>query len=69
MADYDAVYKLLYAGIMAAIMEIEKKNYGNVHMAPHNARGSAVIVILEAGDMDNPVLKKLMRPEDLTAKN
>jgi hypothetical protein len=64
MVDYEAVYRVLYNGIMDAITDIEKKNYGFARLTLMKAQQAAEDIFLEAGDLDNPVLQLLTKPEE-----
>ena len=61
MVDYDAVYKALFDGIMAAIDDIETRSYKEARMTLIKAQAVAVDIILQDGDTDNPVLQALLR--------
>jgi hypothetical protein len=64
MADYDAVYKLLFDGLMDAIGDIEKQNYRAARLTLLKARQAAGDILLAAGDTDSPVLRRLTQPDD-----
>jgi hypothetical protein len=63
MVDYEAVYKVLFDSIMDAIDDIETKNYGYAQLTLMKAQQVAVNIFLQAGDLDNPVLRALTKPE------
>ncbi len=63
MVDYDAVYKVLFDGIMDAIDDIEKKEYKYARMTLIRAQALAMDMFLRVGDVDNPVLRVLTQSE------
>jgi cellobiose-specific phosphotransferase system component IIA len=61
MVDNEAVYKVLFDGLMNAIDDIETKNYTKARMTLIKAQAVAMDIILQAGDTDNPILQALLR--------
>ena len=61
MVDYNAVYKVLFEGLMEAIDDIETKSYSDARMTLIRAQAIAIDLILQTGEEDNPVLRVLLR--------